>query len=92
MRAQNIEFGFVEGFWGGCSSLNIPKFAAELISSLSDLSEIYVTLAQKLEKDESPKDILSVVKNTDATVEKTLHFLIEHLVLPHISSLERTIN
>lgn len=92
MRAQNIEFGFVEGFWGGCSTLNIPKFAAELISSLSDLSEIYVTLAQKLEKDESPKDILSVVKNTDATVEKTLHFLIEHLVLPHISSLERTIN
>ena len=91
-RAQSLEMGFVEGFWGGCSSLNIPRFAAELISSLSDLAEVYVTLAQKLEKNESPKDILPVIKNTDTTVEKTLHFLIEHLVLPHISSLERTIN
>jgi len=91
-RFQQVELGFVEGFWGGCSSLNIPKFAAELISSLSDVAEIYEILARKLEDKENAKDIFDVIQNTDATVEKTLHFLIEHHVLPHITQLERTVN
>lgn len=91
-RVEQIEFGFIEGFWGGCSSLNIPKFAAELISSLSDMAEIYEILAQKLEKGEKVADITDVIANTDSTIEKTLHFLIEHLVLPNITKLERTVN
>ena len=91
-RADMLELGFVEGFWGGCSTLNIPQFAAELISSLSDIAEAYEILAQKLEKQENPKDIYSVLQNTDSTVLKTLKFLIEHLVLPHIADLERTVN
>lgn len=91
-RSQQIELGFVEGFWGGCSSLNIPKFAAELINSLSDMAEVYEILAQKLENNENAKDIFAVIQNTDATIEKTLHFLIEHQVLPHITQLERTVN
>jgi len=91
-RARLIEFGFVEGFWGGCSQLNIPKFAAELIASLSDMAEVYEVLAQKLSQNEKPKDIFKVVRNTDATVEKTWHFLIEHLVLPNITKIERKVN
>ena len=91
-RADMIELGFVEGFWGGCSSLNIPQFAAELISSLSDMAEAYEILAKKLEKNENPSDIYQVLQNTDGTVLKTLKFLIEHLVLPHISNLERQVN
>ena len=91
-RAQDIEFGFVEGFWGGCSTLNIPQFAAELISSLSDMAEAYEILAQKLDKTESPKDIYTVAQNTDKTVLKTIKFLIENLVLPHITNLERKVN
>ena len=91
-RTQEVEMGFVEGFWGGCSTLNIPNFAAELISSLSDLADVYHVLAQKLEKQENPKEIYKVIGNTDKTVEKTFSFIIEHLVLPHISSLERKIN
>lgn len=91
-RAKQLEFGFIEGFWGGCQSLNIPAFVAELISSLSDMADIYETLTHKLENNESPQTILSVVKNTDAMVEKTIHFLIEHQVLPNISKLERTVN
>ena len=91
-RSQQIEFGFVEGFWGGCRTLNIPKFAAELLSSLSDLAEVYEMLAQKLENNEKAQIIADVIHNTDATVEKTFRFLIEHHVLPNIAKLERTIN
>lgn len=91
-RADMIELGFVEGFWGGCSTLNIPQFAAELITSLSDMAEAYEILAQKLEKTETPKDIYAVAQNTDKTVLKTIKFLIENLVLPHITNLERTVN
>ncbi len=92
MRGEQIELGFVEGFWGGCENLNIPAFAAELINSLSDMAEVYAILAQKLEKSENAEDILPVILNTDKTVEKTLSFLIEHLVLPHIAKLQRTMN
>jgi hypothetical protein len=91
-RTLQIELGFVEGFWGGCSQLNIPQFTAELISSLSDMAEIYDTLMTRLAHRENPKDILAVIQNTDKTVEKTLHFIIEHFVLPHINQLERIVN
>ena len=91
-RAILLEMGFAEGFWGGCQTLNIPQFVAELLSSLSDLAGVYNSLALKLEKQEDPKVISSVIQNTDKTVGKTLHFLIEHFVLPNISKLERTIN
>ena len=91
-RAKQLEFGFIEGFWGGCQTLNIPAFAAELISSLSDMADVYETLAHKLEGNDTPQAILSVMQNTDDMVEKTIHFLIEHQVLPNISKLERTVN
>lgn len=91
-RSSQIELGFNEGFWGGCQTLNIPKFAAELLSSLSDLADVYEILAQKLEHKEPAETIFGVIKNTDSTVEKTLKFLIEHFVLPHITKLERKVN
>lgn len=91
-RAEQIERGFVEGFWGGCESLNIPQFAAELINSLSDMAGVYGMLAKKLEKAENPNDILEVIKHTDQTVEKTFKFLIENLILPNIAKLQRKIN
>ena len=91
-RADEIERGFVEGFWGGCETLNIPNFAAELISSLTDMSDVYMILAEKLKKSENIDDILPVIKNTDKTVEKTFNFLIENMVLPNISKLQRSVN
>ena len=91
-RAKQLEFGFIEGFWGGCQTLNIPAFAAELISSLSDMADIYETLARRLDENDTPQTILSVINNTDSMVEKTIHFLIEHQVLPNISKLERSVN
>ncbi|MBQ2883811.1 MAG: hypothetical protein IJE43_08585 [Alphaproteobacteria bacterium] len=91
-RADEIERGFVEGFWGGCETLNIPNFAAELVSSLTDLSDVYMILAEKLKKSENTDDILQVIENTDKTVEKTFSFLIENMVIPNISKLERNVN
>ncbi|MCM1323429.1 MAG: hypothetical protein NC218_04645 [Acetobacter sp.] len=91
-RAAQIEQGFVEGFWGGCSSLNIPQFAAELINSLSDMAGVYGMLAKQLEKKKDTNNILEVILNTDKTVEKTFKFLIENLILPHIAKLQRTLN
>lgn len=91
-RYFEIEHGFVEGFWGGCETLNIPNFAAELISSLTDMAEIYNILATKLEKTENIDEILTVIKNTDKTVEKTFSFLIDNLVIPYIAKLQRKIN
>lgn len=91
-RASQVEQGFVEGFWGGCTTLNIPNFAAELINSLSDMAGIYEMLAKRLEKQQDDKNILEVVQNTDKTVEKTFKFLIENLILPHIAKLQRKLN
>lgn len=91
-RQAELEDGFIEGFWGGMNTLNIPKFAAELIASLSDMAGVYGILAKKLSKPEDANDIYQVIFNTDATVEKTLSFLIEHLTLPHIAKLERSVN
>ncbi len=91
-RVEQVEHGFVEGFWGGCETLNIPQFAAELINSLSDMAGVYAMLAKKLEKAENPQDILEVVKHTDQMVEKTFKFLIENLILPNIAKLQRQMN
>ncbi len=91
-RAAQVEQGFVEGFWGGCDTLNIPNFAAELINSLTDMAGIYELLAKRLQKHQDEKNILDVVQNTDKTVEKTFKFLIENLILPHIAKLQRKLN
>lgn len=91
-RAAQVEQGFVEGFWGGCESLNIPNFAAELINSLSDMAGVYSMLALQLEKKKNTDNILEVILNTDKMVEKTFKFLIENLILPHIAKLQRTLN
>lgn len=91
-RADQIEFGFVEGFWGGCDTLRIPNYAAELMSSLSDMAEVYDALAKRLAAGDKPADIYMVIGNTDKMVEKTFKFLIEHLVLPHIQQLQRQVN
>lgn len=91
-RANQVEFGFLEGFWGGCDTLSIPNYAAELARSLSDMADVYLVLAKKLAQAENPEEIYPVMLNTDKMVEKTFHFLIEHLVLPHIEKLQRSVN
>lgn len=62
------------------------------MASLSDMADVYGVLAKKLTQAENPKDIYPVILNTDQMVEKTFRFLIEHMVLPHIEQLQRSVN
>lgn len=91
-RSRQIEMGFVEGFWGGLDTLNIPNFAAELINSLSDMAEAYYLLAQKLANSDDNADIHSIIINMDEKVNETFSFIINYFVLPRIADIQRTVN
>lgn len=92
-RFQEIELGFVEGFWGGKDDLDIPSYLAELIDSLTSLAEVYVSLAKKVAKlekvDEKAQESL---EHTDKMVSKAISFIIENSVLPRIEQISRTVN
>ena len=92
LRFDEIESGFLEGFWGGKDNLKLPAYLAEIVDSLSDLAGVYSSLAKKLEKGDDYQTILPVVQHSDKMVEKALSFLIENSVLPRIDSLKRTVN
>lgn len=91
-RYEEIEWGFLEGFWGGCEDLKLPAFLAEVVDSLTDLAGIYKTLTKKLDNGANFEDINSTFAHTDRTVEKAISFIIENSVLPRIESLKRTVN
>lgn len=92
MRYNEIENGFVEGFWGGKSDLKIPAFIAELTDSLADLASVYANMPEKAEKSKNFDAIKSALQQTDKMVEKTFAFIIENLVLPKIDDLKRVVN
>ena len=91
-RFNEVEMGFLEGFWGGQPDLKLPGFLVEIIESLTDLAGIYNTLAKKLDKGGDIDEIVTALKHTDKMVEKTFSFIIENSVLPRIESLQRTVN
>ena len=91
-RFDEVEGGFVEGFWGGKDDFKLPAFVAEMIDSLTELSGVYNTLAKKLDKAENLDEILNTFRYTDKMVEKAISFIIENSVLPRIDSLQRVMN
>ena len=91
-RYDEIEAGYVEGFWGGKENLKIPAYLAEIIDSLSDLANVYKQLAQKAEKAEDIDTLRSSILHTDKMVEKAIEFIIENSVLPRIEELKRQVN
>ncbi len=91
-RFSEVEMGFVEGFWGGCTDLKIPTFLAEIIDSISELSNVYKMLAKKLDSNADMGEVLNAFAHTDAMVEKAVSFIIENSVLPRIESLKRAVN
>ena len=92
VRYNEIENGFVEGFWGGKSDLKIPSFIAELMDSLSELADVYAYMPEKAEKAKNFEAIKKALLDTDKMVEKSFAFVIENLVLPKINELRRTVN
>lgn len=91
-RYEQLECGFVEGFWGGQENLKIPAYIAEVVDSLSELSLIYKKMMNKINPEKDNKVIFSAILECDKMAIKSLHFLLEHYVLPHIDSLQRTVN
>ncbi len=92
LRYDEIEYGFVEGFWGGRDDMKLPSYVAEIIDSLSQMAEVYLTLIKKIEAQSSQADVWKHFIATDKMVEKAIAFLIENTVLPRIDSLQKTVN
>ncbi len=91
-RYEEVEAGYVEGFWGGKENLKLQAYIAELIDSLSDLAEVYVNIMQKIDTAENLENIAEAIHHTDRMVEKAIDFIIENTVLPRIEDLRRTVN
>lgn len=91
-RFETVELGFVEGFFGGQENLKIPAYIAEIVDSLSKMALLYKSLAEKSETKSRNKNIFDAVVDCDKMTEKSLNFIIENYVLPHISDLQRTVN
>ena len=91
-RYDEIEYGFVEGFWVGQEDLKLPSYLAELIDSLSQMAEVYITLADKNKGEFVSDNVMKHFIATDKMVEKAIAFLIENSVLPRIENLQRTVH
>lgn len=92
LRYEELELGFVEGFWGGLEDLKIPAYLAEIIDALSQMAEVYATLIKKIEDKVNLSDVYEHFFATDKMAEKAIAFIIENSVLPRIESLQRTVN
>ncbi|MBR6327544.1 MAG: hypothetical protein IKR60_01545 [Alphaproteobacteria bacterium] len=85
-RHDELEFGFLEGFWGGMSELKLPAYLADVADSLAELGGVYQTLQQRAQKGEDPQLLHKTLKDTDKMVNKTLAFIVENYALPKIKN------
>ena len=88
-RYDEIEQGYLEGFFGGEENLKIPGYLAQIVDSLSELAVVYQKIAAK---GESSVAVWDAVKHTDKMVVRAIDFIIENSVLPRIEDLKRTVN
>lgn len=88
-RFEEVEQGYVEGFFGGEENLKMPGYIAQIIDSLSEMALLYQKIAAKGETSAAAWD---AVKHTDKVVERSIAFIIENSVLPRIEDIKRTVN
>ena len=86
-RYDEIEFGFLEGFFGGLENVKIPAYLGEVTDSLSELSKVYEILYQRAQKGESADLLIKTLKDTDKMVQKAVDFIIENYALPKIKNI-----
>ena len=92
LRFEELELGFVEGFWGGLEDLKIPAYIAEVVDSLSRVALLYKDLSTKANSQGNNENIFDALADCDKMANKSLSFLIEHYALPHMEELRRTVN
>lgn len=90
-RAQELEEGYLEGFWGGQEDLKIPSYVAQILDSLSELTDVYESLAQKAHAQPKTKELKEALLHTDKMVEKSLSFIIENFVARRIEKFQQTV-
>ena len=88
-RFEEIEQGFVEGFFGGQENLKMAGYLAQIVDSLSEMATLYTKIALKGEATQATWD---AVKHTDKVVERSIAFIIENSVLPRIEDIKRSVN
>lgn len=91
-RYNELELGFIEGFWGGKDDAKLPAYIAEVVDSLSQLAEVYKSMISKIHPEKDNKNVFDAIIQCDKMAAKSINMLIEHYVLPHIDSLRRTVN
>lgn len=90
-RCEQIEAGYLEGFWGGLDNLKIPAFIAQIIDSISDLCDIYRQLGNRDIKDSEFDNVVKTILHTDKMVNRSIAFITENYVLPRFSEQANTI-
>ncbi len=85
-RYDEIELGFLEGFWGGMQDLKLPAYIAQIIDQLSELADVYRIVADRAQKGEADDVLIKTIKDTDNMVQKALSFVIENFALPKIKN------
>jgi len=91
-RYEELELGFVEGYWGGLDELKIPAFIAEIVDSLSQLAKVYKSLGLKIKPEQENKNIFDAIIDCDKAANKSIRFIIEQYALPHIEELKNSKN
>ena len=86
-RYDEIELGFLEGFWGGMQDLKIPAYIAKIVDQLSELADVYHIIADRAQKGEADDVLLQTLKDTDQMVQKALSFVVENFALPKIKNI-----
>lgn len=81
-RQEEIEAGYLEGFWGGCDNVKIPAYIAQIVDSLSELAEVYHHLSQHQTNENELENLIKTVAHTDKMVNRSIAFIIENSVLP----------
>ena len=86
-RYDEIELGFLEGFWGGQANLKIPAYIAQIVDQLSELADVYHIIAKRAQNGEDNDILLKTIKDTDHMVQKALSFVVENFALPKIKNI-----
>lgn len=91
-RAEELEQGYLEGFWGGKEDLKIPAYLAQILDSLSEIAELYADLNKRVARGDTSDEVEKALAHTDKTVTRAIGFIVENSVLPRIDSLQRQTN
>lgn len=91
-RYEEVEYGFLEGFWGGRHDLKLTAYIARIVDSLSEMADVYAALGKRAAGGDTDARLRQTVEHTDKTVQRALEFIVENFVLPRIAQISRTTN